>query len=135
MSSCSSSFSRINWINIINRWQTYYDSNLNYDNLIQEDIETATEEIKKIILFEGDLIVDQSTYGIGRNVNSLLEISKNAKMNIVAGAGTYCCDYINDEIKSLSIEELIQRFTNEINTGKWLKWKSPRFYRGLFLYP
>ena len=100
-----------------NRWQTNYETNLNAENSFQNNINIATEELNILKSYGGDLIVDQSTHGIGRDPLSLYKISKNTKMNIVAAAGTYCSNYLKNEIKSLNISQLVNRFTSEIETG------------------
>jgi len=100
-----------------NRWQTNYETNLNAENSFQNNINIATEELNILKSYGGDLIVDQSTHGIGRDPLSLYKISKNTKMNIVAAAGTYCSNYLKNEIKSLNIDQLVDRFTSEIETG------------------
>ena len=69
-------------INLENRWQTNYETDLNKENSHQEDTNIAMKELKKLKSYGGDLIVDQSTYGIGRNPNALYEVSKNSGINI-----------------------------------------------------
>ena len=106
-----------NPINLENRLQTNYETDLNTENSHQEDINIAIKELKKLKSLGGDLIVDQSTYGIGRNAKALHKISINSGINIVAAAGTYCANYLTKEIQSLSINQLIKRFIDEIKIG------------------
>ena len=86
-------------INLSNRWQTNYETNVNSENSFQDSIDIAIEELKILKTYGGDLIVDQSTHGIGRNPQSLYKISKKSKVNIVAAAGTYCSDYVEKKIQ------------------------------------
>ena len=64
-------------INLANRWQTNYKNNQNPQNSVQDNIDIAIKELKILKAYGGDLIVDQSTFGIGRNVKLLEKIVSN----------------------------------------------------------
>ena len=104
-------------INLSNRWQTNYENNKNSQNSFQNNFNIATKELKILKAYGGDLIVDQSTFGIGRNVKLLEKISKKSNIKIVAAAGTYRAEFIPKKIKLLNVNELTQRFVKEIEHG------------------
>ena len=104
-------------INLGNRWQTNYENNQNPQNSVQDNSNIAIKELKILKTYGGDLIVDQSTFGIGRNVKLLKKISKKSNVKIVAAAGTYKADFIPKKIQLLNVKELTKRFTNEIQIG------------------
>lgn len=104
-------------INLHNRWQTNYENNQNPQNSFQDNANIAIKELKILKAYGGDLIVDQSTFGIGRNAKLLEKISKKSNVKIVAAAGTYKANFIPKKIQLLSVKKLTERFTKEIETG------------------
>ncbi|NQW08555.1 MAG: aryldialkylphosphatase [Alphaproteobacteria bacterium] len=100
-----------------NRWQTDYRSNENPENALQQDVAVATEEIGHLAGDGGDLIVDQSTYGLARDPAGLQRASDKAGIAVVACAGTYTAAYLDEAIHAMDVDGLTERFVQEVDTG------------------
>lgn len=100
-----------------NRWQVDYRSNENPDNAIQRDVDVATDEIGFLAGDGGDLIVDQSTYGIARDPRGLKKASEAAGISVVSCAGTYTAPFLDETVQSMDVDELTERFVGEVEDG------------------
>ena len=100
-----------------NRWQVNYRSNENPENALQQDPAIAADEIELLAKDGGDLIVDQSTYGIARDPEGLKFASEQSGTDVVACAGTYTAAFLGDDIKAMDVDELTERFVEEVETG------------------
>ena len=104
-------------ISLTDRWQINYRSNENPANACQTDTGVATRELHALAQEGGSLIVDQSVGGLARNPLGLQQASRDAGVHIVACAGLYTADYLDDKTRSLDTEQLTERFVAEVNTG------------------
>lgn len=104
-------------ITMATRWQTDYLSNENPANACQQDVEIAASELRSFVEEGGDLIVDQSTYGLARDAVGLRAASQASGCSVVAAAGTYTAPYLDEAILDLDIETLTRRFIDEIMVG------------------
>ena len=100
-----------------NRWQTDYRSNDNPENALQRDVAVATKEIGHLADDGGDLIVDQSTYGLARDPAGLRRASEDAGIGVVACAGTYTAACLDQGIHAMDVDGLTERFVDEVETG------------------
>ena len=100
-----------------NRWQTDYRSNDNPENALQRDVAVATKEIGHLAGDGGDLIVDQSTYGLARDPAGLRRASEDAGIGVVACAGTYTAACLDQGIHAMDVDGLTERFVDEVETG------------------
>lgn len=104
-------------ITMATRWQTDYRSNDNSANACQQHLDTASTELRALIADGGDLIVDQSTFGLARDAQGLRAASIDSGCSVVAAAGTYTTPYLDEAILDLDIEALTQRFIDEVLVG------------------
>ncbi len=104
-------------ITMANRWQIDYRSNENRNNARQRDTEVAAGELSAFRTDGGTLLVDQSTYGIGRNPPGQQAASVAADVHVVAAAGTYVAAYLEPELLALDTAALTERFIAEVEQG------------------
>lgn len=104
-------------IDMINRWQIDYRSNETADNARQQDRARAGEELVFTQEDGCDLIVDQTVWGIGRDVAGLAAASRTSGLAVVCATGTYTAAYLGEADRSASAEELAERFVGEIADG------------------
>lgn len=104
-------------ITLANRWQIDYRSNENRNNARQRDDFVAAAELTALRRDGGTLLVDQSTYGIGRDPLGQQAASIAASVHVVAAAGTYVAAYLEPEILELDTAELTERFVHEVERG------------------
>lgn len=99
------------------RWQIDYLSNATPGNACQHDAAIAAEELEAFSRDGGDLLVDQSVSGIGRDPAALRQASRASGCAVIAAAGTYTAPFLDEVTASWDIETLSQRFTAEVTTG------------------
>jgi len=104
-------------INPENRWQMDYLSNADASNAHQTDVTVATNELRAFRRDGGSLIVDQSVEGLKRDPNGLASASKESGVHVVCAAGTYTMRYLSNSLAELSVDELANRFEQDIMVG------------------
>lgn len=75
------------------------------------------EDVKQFKEFGGGAIVENTTYGINRNLKLMHEVSKATGVRIVAGTGHYLEMTQKPETLNMSLEEMEQLYTREIEDG------------------
>lgn len=93
-------------------------------NLSFEDIAThkaVENDLKNFKNFGGSTIVENTTCGLGRNLQFFYDVSKITNVNIIAGTGHYIEAFQDSETKNLKIEEMIEIYKNDILIGTELK--------------
>ncbi|EDO49918.1 predicted protein [Nematostella vectensis] len=86
-------------------------------SLGDEPLEEIIAEVAEFKKEGGSTIVDNTTYGIMRNVEALKKISMATDVNIICGTGYYLDHTLPPEIKNAPIEELTQKMVNELTVG------------------
>ena len=92
-------------------------TNFSRNNLIVDEVDVAIEEVAHFKLYGGKTIVDLSVDGIGRDIKKLKEVSDKSGLNIIAPTGYYVENSHPKEIKNMSIDEIANRFINDIKIG------------------
>ena len=82
-------------ISMKDRWQIDYLSNQNAENARQKNFTIALEELNYFREDGGNLIVDQSVFGLDRDAEGLAKLSKLSGVHIVASAGCYTEPYLH----------------------------------------
>lgn len=100
-----------------NRWQIDYRSNENRNNARQRNHAIAANELAAFRADGGALLVDQSTYGIGRDPVGQVAASSASSVHVVAAAGTYVAAYLDPETLALDTAALTERFVAEVESG------------------
>lgn len=89
--------------------------NINFED---DDTHRAVlEDVQQFKLFGGQTIVENTTHGINRNLKLMRDISRATGVNIVAGTGHYLEMTQKPEALNLSVEEMVQLYTAEIQEG------------------
>jgi phosphotriesterase-related protein len=87
------------------------------DNLVQDDLDLATNEAGQYRLAGGQTLINCDLPGMGRDPAALQRIARATGLNIVASTGWYVQASHPPEIARKSVEELSEIMTNEITTG------------------
>ena len=100
-----------------NRWDIDYLSNETAANAHQRDVGVASGEVADFVADGGDLIVDQSVYGLARDGEGLRRVSRTTGCGVVASAGTYTAAYLGPDVLALHVDALTERFVREVTVG------------------
>ncbi len=104
-------------ITIKNRFEVDYYENKNQQNLILNEYEKATEELKIYKEFGGKTIVELSTIGINPEPIKLSKISQETGVNIILGTGCYTEDFLDEQTLNFSIEDLRMLMSQHLQDG------------------
>ena len=104
-------------ITIKNRFEVDYYENKNQQNLILNEYEKATEELKIYKEFGGKTIVELSTIGINPEPIKLSKISQETGVNIILGTGCYTEDYLDEQTINFSVEDLRMLMSQHLQDG------------------
>ncbi|XP_013097545.1 phosphotriesterase-related protein [Stomoxys calcitrans] len=84
------------------------------------DEETRTAVLKDLELYKkfgGGTIVENSSHGLRRNLEFMVESSKKTGVHIVAGTGHYIHDLQETDHKNMTVEQMTDLYSKEIITG------------------
>jgi phosphotriesterase-related protein len=84
---------------------------------ILDDEELAVDELRTFKEARGGAIVDMTNTGMGRDVAALRRISEASGIHIVASTGYYTEPYYGAEVYRLTINQLAERFVDELTVG------------------
>lgn len=85
-----------------------------YDEATRDAVLKDIEMYKK---FGGGSIVENSSHGLKRNLNFMVETAKKTGVHIIAGTGHYVHD-LQDEVHSaMTVEQMTDLYSKEIITG------------------
>uniref|UniRef100_A0A1A9WQ53 Phosphotriesterase-related protein n=1 Tax=Glossina brevipalpis TaxID=37001 RepID=A0A1A9WQ53_9MUSC len=90
------------------------------DNLRLNDDITYEAVIKDLELYKrfgGSSIVENTSHGLNRNLEFMVEASKKTGVNIIAGTGHYVHELQNSEHMKMSVEQMTDLYSKEIITG------------------
>jgi phosphotriesterase-related protein len=104
-------------ITMATRWQADYRSNENPANARQTDRRIAAAELAAFAADGGDLLVDQTVQGIGRDPAGLVAASRAAGVAVVASAGAYPAGFLDAATRAMDADALAARFVGEITRG------------------
>ncbi|XP_046839534.1 phosphotriesterase-related protein-like [Xenia sp. Carnegie-2017] len=110
MENCSFTMENLNWI----RNHPYSHRK----NLVLSS--TTNAVVEDVALFKkagGSTIVENSSLGLGRNVQKMKFISEETGVNIICGTGFYVEKQLTDEMKELTIERMSEIIVTEIDEG------------------
>ena len=96
-----------------------YPYGLHY-NINFEDNDThaaVLEDVKQFKEFGGGSIVENTTYGINRNLKLMYQLAKSTGVAVIAGTGHYLQMTQKPETLNMSMEEMVQLYTREIQDG------------------
>ena len=107
MVKCAFTLENLNWI----RHNPY--SHL--PNMVMaNETEAVVADLNLFKKAGGSTIVENSTFGLSRDVKAMKFISENTGVNIVCGTGYYVEKQLTDEMKALSVEQMTQVYVIDI---------------------
>ncbi|XP_045624915.2 LOW QUALITY PROTEIN: phosphotriesterase-related protein [Procambarus clarkii] len=112
MEDCKFTMENLGWIR-----QNPYSHKFNI-NLTQPEVQIAVmKEVSEFKKHGGGTIVENSTFGLNRNVSFMRKLSQQHGVNIIAGAGYYVMAAQNKETLGISVEDMVNSMTMELTFG------------------
>lgn len=94
-----------------------YSSRFNLNFQDEETRNAVLEDVKLFKKWGGGTIVENTTYGICRDLGFYREVAEKTGVNVIAGTGHYVGMTQTESERSLSIEAMVDLYTREIITG------------------
>jgi len=88
-----------------------------WDNLLQDDVDLATEEIRRFRWAGGKTVVDANCSGMGGDVTALRRIAIETGVNIITGCGYYIDPSHPAALKEKGVDEISREMIDEIGNG------------------
>jgi len=85
-----------------------------YDESTREAVMKDIELYKK---FGGNSIVENSSHGLKRNLEFMVELARSTGVNIIAGTGHYVHDLQDQSHAKMTVEQMTDLYSKEIITG------------------
>lgn len=89
-------------------------------NLNLHDIEAMTAVLHDVVLYKqwgGGSIVENSSHGLKRDLAFLCKVAETTLVNVIAGTGHYVQDVQDADTLKMSIEQLVDLYTNDMIVG------------------
>ena len=107
-------------ITLQNVWEINRRSLLDYGNQSNHRYSVALEELSLLrAACKNAAIVDLTNFGIQPDPIGLRYLSEGAGVPIIQGAGYYVDEYIPEELKSATIDELTREIVDQVRVGCW----------------
>jgi phosphotriesterase-related protein len=87
------------------------------DNLVLDDVAVAEQELLRFKRAGGDIVVDATSIGIGRDPEALFGISRATGVHIVAGCGYYTADTHPADMAEKTVEQIRDEILADLTTG------------------
>ena len=100
-------------------WEINRRSILDYGNQHNHDHEVALAELVRLRESGGSAVVDLSNFGLAPDPAGLRRLSEASGVFIVQGAGYYVDEYIPEEHKRRSVDELAAEMIAQVDEGCW----------------
>jgi len=94
-----------------------HDMALCKDNLVLDNPDVASEELKRFQSLGGKTIVDATTRGLSPNPIALRDLSKRVGLNIVAGTGYYTARTHPPDVAQKTVDQLAEVMIRDAETG------------------
>lgn len=89
--------------------------NINFED---DDTHRAViEDVRQFKEFGGNAIVENTTHGINRNLKLIYDVAKSTGVQVIAGTGHYLEMTQKPETLKLTIEQMAEMYTNDIEKG------------------
>ncbi|NXS36448.1 PTER protein, partial [Pomatostomus ruficeps] len=85
--------------------------------LLYQETDAVREELLHFKAAGGGTIVENTTTGIGRDVNTLKKLAKETGVHIIAGAGFYVDSTHSSQTQSMTVEQLTRIIVDEVLKG------------------
>ena len=87
------------------------------DNLVQQDIDLAIEEVGAFTAVGGQTLVDPTNVSIGRDPLALRRIAQATGLNIIMGSGYYYQIALDDEFSQRSLTDIAAEIIQDVTVG------------------
>jgi phosphotriesterase-related protein len=89
-----------------------------WDNLLQDDVDLAIDELKRFRWAGGKTVVDANCTGMGGDVAALRRIALETGVNIITGCGYYIDPSHPAGLKAKGVDEICRDMIHEIANGR-----------------
>ncbi|MDR1392917.1 MAG: hypothetical protein LBJ62_02965 [Bifidobacteriaceae bacterium] len=87
------------------------------DNLVLDDFDTAVAEAKAFAQAGGRTIVDVTPDGLGRRLDQMPQVARQAGINLVASTSLYTHDAHPAWVEAASVDQIANYFLDELDNG------------------
>ncbi|OWK59698.1 Phosphotriesterase-related protein [Lonchura striata] len=85
--------------------------------LLYQETDAVREELLHFKAAGGGTIVENTTTGIGRDMNTLKKLAEETGVHIIAGAGFYVDSTHSSQTQAMTVEQLTEIIVNEVLKG------------------
>ena len=100
-------------------WEINRRSILDYGNQHNQDHDVALAELVRLRESGGAAVVDLSNFGLAPDPQGLRRLSETAGVTIVQGGGFYVDEYMPEDVKARSVDDLAAEMIGQVNEGCW----------------
>ena len=104
-------------VNINIRGALRFNPCLIADNLVQDNVNLAIEEVSAFTAVGGKTLVDPTNISIGRNPLALQTIARTTGLNVIMGSGYYYQVALDDEFARRSIDDITAEIIADVMEG------------------
>jgi phosphotriesterase-related protein len=77
----------------------------------------AVEELKEFAAGGGDVVVDQTPYGLGKTRREIKDIAESAGVDVIFGCGWYRGPYLDERVEKMSTDALADVIVDDLLYG------------------
>lgn len=100
-------------------WEINRRSILDFGNQHNHDRGVALAELVRLKESGGSAIVDLSNLGLEPDPEGLRQLSEESGVHVIQGAGYYVDEYMPEDVKARSIDELAAEMIEQVEEGCW----------------
>ena len=99
-------------------WDLRQDPFGNRANLALDDVAVASAELDRFAVLGGRTVIETTSWGIGRDLNGLREISERTGVHVVAGTGFYLEGSHPVDVVALGVDGVTDRILADLREGE-----------------
>ena len=100
-------------------WEINRRSILDFGNQHNQDHGVARDELVRLKDSGGSAVVDLSNFGLEPDPVGLRNLSRESGIHIIQGAGYYVDEYLPEDVKARSVDELAREMVAQVDEGCW----------------
>lgn len=94
-----------------------YGSHYNINFQDKDTHQAVIEDLKLYKEFGGSSIVENTTHGLNRDLHFMYRVAQHVGINVIAGTGHYIAKVQDEKSLNMSVEEMVNLYTNEMING------------------